>query len=78
MSKLTPTVLWAQRSDRVLITLDVQDCASPIIKFDNDGVTEAGVMEFSGTTSDGKEYELKLLMSKAIKPDECKVRATRT
>ena len=73
MTKLTPTALWAQRSDRVLLTLDVQDCANPIIKFDNDGVTETGTLEFSGTTSDGKEYELKLIMSKAIKPDDCKV-----
>jgi len=72
MTKLTPTALWAQRSDRVLLTLDVQDCASPTIKFDNDGVTETGTLEFSGTTSDGKEYELKLIMNKAIKPEDCK------
>eukprot|EP00873_Tetraselmis_striata_P024227 jgi/Tetstr1/444491/TSEL_032372.t1 len=36
MTTLTPTLFWAQRADKLWITLDVQDCASPSITFDNE------------------------------------------
>lgn len=29
---LSPTVLWAQRSDRLLLTIDLQNCKDPQIR----------------------------------------------
>uniref|UniRef100_A0A061RCP2 Hsp20-like chaperone n=1 Tax=Tetraselmis sp. GSL018 TaxID=582737 RepID=A0A061RCP2_9CHLO len=73
MTKLTPEIYWAQRSDRVFITLDVQDCASPSIKLDNDEAADTGRLEFSGNGSGGKDFELSLNLHKAINVDESKI-----
>eukprot|EP00193_Tetraselmis_chui_P005179 CAMPEP_0177767682 /NCGR_PEP_ID=MMETSP0491_2-20121128/9269_1 /TAXON_ID=63592 /ORGANISM="Tetraselmis chuii, Strain PLY429" /LENGTH=198 /DNA_ID=CAMNT_0019284341 /DNA_START=134 /DNA_END=730 /DNA_ORIENTATION=- len=73
MATLTPITFWAQRADKLWITLDVQDCTSPSISFEN--VDGAGKLEFKGTASEGKVYALSLPMFKEIKPDDCKIRA---
>lgn len=33
MAKLQPTVLWAQRADRLLLTIDLQQCKDPQIRW---------------------------------------------
>lgn len=30
---LHPTVLWAQRADRLILTIDLQSCQSPAIRY---------------------------------------------
>lgn len=30
---LSPTVLWAQRADRLLLTIDLQNCKDPQIRW---------------------------------------------
>lgn len=57
----------------MFVTLDVQDCKEPTIKFDNDEAAGAGTLDFAGTSGDGKDFELKLSLHTTIKPDECKV-----
>lgn len=34
---LQPTVLWAQRRDRVLLTIDLQDCRDPKVTLEDEG-----------------------------------------
>lgn len=43
---LQPTVLWAQRSDRLFITIDLQDCKDPKVTLDGEG--EHGKLSFRG------------------------------
>ena len=56
---LTPTVLWAQRKDRLLITIDLPNPEHPRIDLEDDGN-----MTFSATAGkDGEErrrYEVSL------------------
>jgi len=50
---VTPPVLWAQRNDRLLLTINVQDVRDPKIK-----LTEKSLV-FSGSTN-AKEYKVEL------------------
>eukprot|EP00033_Pygsuia_biforma_P000996 GCRY01001140.1.p1 GENE.GCRY01001140.1~~GCRY01001140.1.p1 ORF type:complete len:204 (-),score=34.20 GCRY01001140.1:127-663(-) len=62
MSK--PSLKWAQREDRVFVTVDLQDIA-PVLTF-----TE-NKFNFSAEKS-GKKFEVEVETFKPIKPDECK------
>lgn len=68
-----PTVLWAQRKDKLFVTLDVQDVKDQQIKIDNDG-TGHGVLHFSGKAgAEQTEYALDITFFKAIKVEESQV-----
>ena len=43
---LTPQLLWAQRSDRLYITIDLQDCKDPTVELDSD--EQHGKLTFRG------------------------------
>ena len=49
MAPLAPGVLWAQRGDRVLLTIDLQDCKDPQISVTNDEAAKAGRVSFRGS-----------------------------
>lgn len=49
MTTLHPTVLWAQRKDKIFLTIDVQNCKNPQISVDNDDDAKAGKVTFRGT-----------------------------
>ncbi|KAL4423659.1 hypothetical protein ABPG75_000960 [Micractinium tetrahymenae] len=46
---LSPTVLWAQRADRLLLTIDLQNCKDPQISISNDAAAKAGKLTFRGS-----------------------------
>ena len=48
MAPLAPAVLWAQRHDRVLLTIDLQDCKEPQISVTNDEAAKEGRVAFRG------------------------------
>lgn len=53
---LTPTVYWAQRSDKLYLTIDVQDVKKHEIKLEDSKLSLKG---FTGD-DDGKEYVLEI------------------
>ncbi|KAI7842815.1 hypothetical protein COHA_003561 [Chlorella ohadii] len=63
---LSPTVLWAQRADRLLLTIDLQSCKDPQISITNDEAAKAGRVSFRGhahshaTGPDEHAYQLDL------------------
>lgn len=70
-----PDVLWAQRTDRILLTIEVPDCERPTLDVGNvsDGT---GYVKFRGTNqTTGTEYELDLELYGRIDPNGNKMRA---
>lgn len=75
---LIPTVLWAQRKDKLYVTLDVQDVqADPKIVVDNDETEKVGKLTFDGVAvgaeGEKKEYSLSLTFYKEVNREESKV-----
>jgi len=62
---LTPPVLWAQRNDRLLLTIDLPDIKDPNI------TVTATALSFEGS-SHGKLYKLNLEFLHEIKSEESK------
>ena len=81
---LLPNVQWAQRSDRVYLTIDLQDTADskPEISLSNDAEGKHGHLSFKGkgqshaTGSDAHNYALELDLYGPINVEESKVRVT--
>lgn len=77
---LLPTLKWAQRADKLFITIDVQDCKSPQIELTNDDSGEHGRLAFRGEGAGASHshekdlYALDLEFCGAIDPDGTKVR----
>ena len=44
---LVPKVLWAQRTDRIYLTIDLQDVQSPKIEISNDESGKFGKISFA-------------------------------
>ncbi|EFN52096.1 hypothetical protein CHLNCDRAFT_139383 [Chlorella variabilis] len=63
---MQPMVLWAQRADRLLLTIDLQQCVDPEISISNDGAAKAGKLTFRGhahshaTGPEEHDYQLDL------------------
>lgn len=55
MTALQPQLKWAQRKDKLYLTVDLQDCDAPDVKVSNEG--ENGKFEFRGSAG-GNQYEL--------------------
>ena len=60
-----PPVYWAQRPDRLLLTIDVQDLKDPQINLAADKLT------FDGRTTAGKHYAVTPEFLKEINPEVC-------
>ena len=73
MTMLQPQLLWAQRKDKLYLTVDLQDCESPDVKLTNeDGV---GKFDFKGTAK-GSQYELTCQLYAEIDPDDVQIANT--
>lgn len=76
---LLPTVKWAQRKDKLYLTIDVQDCKAPKIDLSNDESGEHGKLVFRGEGAGASHshekdlYALDLTLCNAIDPDDSKV-----
>ncbi|KAG5890573.1 hypothetical protein JTB14_012701 [Gonioctena quinquepunctata] len=61
---LPPPVMWAQRSSVIFLTINVEDCKEPEVKFNKDSVY------FKGTGGvEKKDYEVTIPLYKEIDPD---------
>lgn len=71
---LLPTVLWAQRKDKLFVTLDIQDVKNEDIKLENDAEGKHGILRFKGKAgAEQQDYQLDLAFCKAINVEESKV-----
>jgi len=65
--KHLPAVMWAQRNDKLYVTINVEDCQNPVINFESDKVV------FSGTGGPDKlDYELTMTFYGDIEPTQSK------
>lgn len=62
-----PALIWAQRADRVLITVNVADCEN--IEID---VTDEGNKLLFKATANGEKYEINMELFKTCVKDESK------
>lgn len=70
---LQPQLKWAQRKDKLYLTVDLQDCDSPEVSVTNeDG---SGKFEFRGA-SKGNQYELTVPLMHEIDPDNAQIAKT--
>ena len=77
MSVSHPPVLWAQRRDKLFLTIDVQDCANPKLKFDaSDEDKEKKALKFTGALADGTSVDVHLVLYGDIDTQETKVSVT--
>lgn len=61
--RLVPSVIWAQRSDRLYLTIQVEDCKDQVINL------EPEKLYFKGKGGvEGKDYEITLEFFKDINP----------
>lgn len=73
-------MLWAQRSDRLLLTIDLQDCKDPKVSLDNDD--KHGKLSFRGnahshaTGPDENAYVLDLELFGPIDKEDTKISQT--
>ena len=74
-----PQVLWAQQSDRLFLTIDLQDSKDPQIKLNNNSEKKCGTVFFDGaakSTATGPElheYKLDLELFGEVDADESKI-----
>jgi len=64
-SKIQAPILWAQRKETVLVSIDLQDVKNPQINLESSKLT------FSGNAG-GKQYESNLMFFKEIDPQKSK------
>ncbi|XP_031564026.1 prostaglandin E synthase 3-like [Actinia tenebrosa] len=66
-SELHPPILWAQRKDRVLVTISLEDCKNPEIK-----LTETKLTFSSKGGHEQKLYKVELEFYNEVDPKESK------
>lgn len=69
--KISPSTKWAQRKDKVFLTIELEDCQTPEIKLDTQ------TLHFSAKGGkEQKNYSLELEFFKEVVPEESKQRVT--
>eukprot|EP00002_Diphylleia_rotans_P001157 TRINITY_DN1063_c0_g1_i2.p2 TRINITY_DN1063_c0_g1~~TRINITY_DN1063_c0_g1_i2.p2 ORF type:complete len:142 (+),score=28.44 TRINITY_DN1063_c0_g1_i2:77-502(+) len=72
MATVIPNLVWAQRPDRVFITVQLADVQNPTVTY-----TEEGVFHFKGVCAkDGRTYEVTLPLFAAIDVEGSRHQAT--
>lgn len=70
-----PDVYWAQRTDKILLTIDVPDCPQPKVEIGNHEGGE-GYLKFQGTNgSTGVEYAVQLDLYGKVDAEGSKISA---
>lgn len=67
-----PTVTWAQRKDKVFLTVDLQDSKDVKVSFGNKDDDKAGIVDFQGKANEGKEYAVSLKLYDVINVESSK------
>lgn len=67
-----PVILWAQRADKLFLTLQIQDCKSPDLKLEKDKLYFKGKSDSIQKDADHSIHEVTLEFFKPINVDESK------
>lgn len=67
-----PCVLWAQRADRLFVTIELEDCQNPEIKLEKEKLIFKGKSDSIQQDADHTEHEVTIEFFKPIKVDESK------
>ena len=76
---LLPNIQWAQRKDRLYLTVDLQNAKEPTIKLDNGQDGKHGHVSFKGkaqshaTGAEPHDYEAELDLYGALNSEESKI-----
>lgn len=71
-TKRPPLVLWAQRADKLFLTVELEDCKSPEIKLEKDKLYFKGKSDSIQQDADHSEHEVTIEFYKPINVDESK------
>lgn len=69
---VAPIVLWAQRADQLLLTIEIEDCKNPTINLEKDRLHFKGKSDSIQSGHEHKEYEVTLDFHCPIKVDDSK------
>ena len=72
---MLPEILWAQRKDKLYITVDLQDCQSPDVKISNNSEATSGRFEFTGKAADST-YECAIDLFSSVDSDAATISYT--
>ena len=67
-----PVVLWAQRADSILLTIEIEDCKEPQLKLEKEKLYFRGKSDSIRSDADHQEHEVTIEFHKPIKPDDSK------
>lgn len=65
---IPPPVVWAQRKDLLIVTIQVTDCKNPTIKIEKDK------LDFSGVGGENKHYHISIELFDEIDPENSRYR----
>jgi len=71
-----PPVLWAQRKDKLFVTINVQDCSNPKLKLDKTNGSDVPQLRFTGKIGDGTPVEVELSLHGEVDQDQARVSVT--
>jgi prostaglandin-E synthase len=64
--KVVPPIIWAQRADKLYVTLNVEDCKNIEVKY------ESTSLHFKGSSGQKVDYDFTLEFFKEIEPEKSK------
>lgn len=67
-----PLVLWAQRADKLFLTIELEDCLKPTIKLEADRLYFKGKSDSIQQDADKSEHEVTIEFYKPINVDDSK------
>lgn len=67
-----PPVLWAQRADQLLLTIDIEDCKEPTIDLQKDKLHFKGKSDSIQSDANHNEHEVTIEFYKPVKVEESK------
>lgn len=67
-----PKTLWAQRANKVFLTIELADCLKPLITLDSDKLTFKGKSDSIQTSADHEEHQVTIEFYEPINVSESK------
>lgn len=73
MEHRTPIVLWAQRKDRVFVTIECPNADAPKVNLTDEGVLTFSAMAGTDSTEEKHRYDLKLELLHPVNAKDSKI-----
>jgi hypothetical protein len=69
----TPVVLWAQRKDRLFVTIECANAENPKVNLTDDGVLTFSAMAGTDSTEEKHPYDLRLELMHPVNANDSKI-----